>query len=90
MSTNPQRQPTPFHGENLLRICKALEADLEAREFEVMNMVAPDLIALAELHDKQTKIAQMHQWCNNMGLKYFPPPEPRIQPAGLNGMRSIN
>lgn len=90
MNTNAQRQPTPFHMENLQRICKALQEDLEAREFEVMAMSTFDMDALDELHTRQTKVAQIHTWCNNMGLKYFPPPEPRIQAAGLNGMRSIN
>lgn len=90
MNTNAQRQPTPFHMENLQRICKLLQDDLEAREFEVMGMVNPDLALLDELHTRQTKVAQMHTWCNNMGLKYFPPAEPRIQKPGMNGMALVN
>lgn len=91
MSTDARREPTPFHMENLKRLVAELRLRLDAREFEVMNMERLDLDALSELQAKQVKDSQLFEWCNNLGVKYFPQAGPRIQPIGpMNGMRSIN
>lgn len=86
MEKEEKFQPQPHHKATLEQNAKPFQREMKEIEMRLLKEnLTPEQIT--ELHARQTQLANVFQWMNNIHMLYFPG---RIQAPGNNGMKIID